>query len=473
MQLDYEKLNFKCGIEIHQQLDTHKLFCNCPSLIRDDKPDIIVKRRLRASAGESGEVDAAALHEVKKEKQFIYQAYSDTTCLVELDEEPPHDVNKEALEITLQVALMLNAKVVDKICFMRKTVVDGSNTAGFQRTALIAADGFIETSKGKVRIDTICLEEEAAKIVKRSEKEDTYNLSRLGIPLVEIATAPDIKDPEHCMETAKKLGMILRSTNRVKRGLGTISQDVNLSINGKSRVEIKGFQDLRNMPKIIENEVKRHLKLLEKGQELKKEVRKANKDLSTSFMRPMPGSARMYPETDIRMIRPDASKIKIPELISDKSEKLEKDFNLNKDLASLITKSGKTEFFIKLAEKYKNIKPLFIADILVNSGKEIKRRYSKEIDINVHIEEILDYLDKGKISKEAVFEILVEKAQGKKPDYSKYFLMDDKEIKEILREIIAKNKGAPLNALMGQAMARLRGKADGKKIVELLKKEIL
>ncbi|PIZ54028.1 hypothetical protein COY26_00295 [Candidatus Woesearchaeota archaeon CG_4_10_14_0_2_um_filter_33_10] len=181
----------------------------------------------------------------------------------------------------------------------------------------------------------------------------------------------------------------------------------------------------------------------------------------------------MYPETDIRMIRPDASKIKIPELISDKSEKLEKDFNLNKDLASLITKSGKTEFFIKLAEKYKNIKPLFIADILVNSGKEIKRRYSKEIDINVHIEEILDYLDKGKISKEAVFEILVEKAQGKKPDYSKYFLMDDKEIKEILREIIAKNKGAPLNALMGQAMARLRGKADGKKIVELLKKEIL
>ena len=472
MQLDYEKLNFKCGIEIHQQLDTHKLFCNCPSVIRDDKPDIIIKRRLRASAGESGEIDAAALHEIKKEKQFIYQAYSDTTCLVELDEEPPHDINKEALEITLQVALMLNAKIVDKICFMRKTVVDGSNTSGFQRTALIAADGFIETSKGKVRIDTICLEEEAAKIVNRTSKEDIYNLSRLGIPLVEIATAPDIKDPEHCMETAKKLGMILRSTNKVKRGLGTIRQDVNLSIKGKSRVEIKGFQDLRNMPKIIENEVKRHLKLIEKGEEPKKEVRKANKDLTTTFMRPMPGSARMYPETDIRMVRPDTSKIKIPELITDKSEKLEKDFKLNKDLADLITKSGKTEFFIKFAEKYKNIKPLFIADSLVNSGKEIKRRYNKEIDISEHIEEILDYLDKGKISKEAVFEILVEKANGKKVDYKKYLLMSDEEIKKILKEIIEKNKGAPFNALIGQAMARLRGKADGKKIVDLLKKEI-
>ncbi|MBA3064535.1 Glu-tRNA(Gln) amidotransferase subunit GatE [Candidatus Woesearchaeota archaeon] len=470
MQLDYKKLNFKCGIEIHQQLDTHKLFCNCPSVIRDDKPNIVIRRKLRASAGESGEVDAAALHEVKKEKQFIYQAYSNTTCLVELDEEPPHDVNKEALEIVLQVALMLNAKIVDKICFMRKTVVDGSNTAGFQRTALIAADGFIETSKGKVRIDTICLEEEAAKIVKRTKKEDTYNLSRLGIPLIEIATSPDIKDPEHCKETAKKLGMILRSTNKVKRGLGTIRQDVNLSIKGKSRVEIKGFQDLRNMPRIIENEVKRHLKLIEKYQELKKEVRKANKDLSTSFMRPMPGSARMYPETDVRMIRPDISKIKIPELITDKSEKLEKDFNLNKDLANLITKSDKTEFFIKLAEKYKNIKPLFIADILINSGKEIKRRYGKEIKVSEHIEKILEYLDKGNISKEAVFEILVEKAQGKKADYSKYILISDEEIKKILREIIAKNKGAPFNALMGQAMAKLRGKADGKKIVEMLKR---
>ncbi len=470
MQLDYKKLNFKCGIEIHQQLDTHKLFCNCPSIIRDDKPDIIVKRKLRASAGERGEVDVAALHEVKRGKQFIYQAYSNTTCLVELDEEPPHDVNKEALEIALQVSLMLNAKIVDKICFMRKTVIDGSNTAGFQRTALIATDGFIETSKGKVGIETICLEEEAAKIVKRTEKEDTYNLSRLGIPLIEIATTPDIKDPEHCKEAAKKLGMILRSTSKVKRGLGTIRQDVNLSIKDKARVEIKGFQDLKNMPKIIENEVKRHLKLMEKGQEIKKEVRKANKDLTTSFMRPMPGSARMYPETDIKTIRPDISKIKIPELITDRSERLEKDFKLNKDLADLITKSGKTEFFIRLAEKYKNIKPLFIADILMNSGKEIKRRYNKEIDVSKHIEEILDYLNKGNLSKEAVFEILVERAQGKKIDYSKYMLMSDDKIKKILKEIIAKNKGAPFNALMGQAMAKLRGKTDGKKIVELLKK---
>ncbi|MDD5086830.1 MAG: Glu-tRNA(Gln) amidotransferase subunit GatE [Candidatus Nanoarchaeia archaeon] len=472
METDYGQINFKCGIEIHQQLDAHKLFCSCPSIIRDDKPDIVIKRRLRASAGEIGDIDKAALHESKRAKQFIYEAYSDTTCLVELDEEPPHDLNMEALEITLQIALMLNAKPVDKICFMRKTVIDGSNTSGFQRTALIATDGFVETSKGKVKIDTICLEEEAAKIVKRGEKQDTYNLSRLGIPLIEIATAPDIKNPEHCKETAEKIGMTLRSTGKVKRGLGTIRQDVNLSVKNKARVEIKGFQDLRNMPKIIENEVKRHLKLIEKKEQLKKEVRKANKDLTTSFMRPMPGAARMYPETDVKTIKPDISKIKIPELITEKSKNLEKEFNLNKDLADLIIKSNKTEIFTKLANKYKNIKPLFIADILINSEKEIKTRYKKEIDSTKHIEEILYYLEKQTIPKEAVFEILVEIAHGKRPDYLKYMSMDEKEIKKVLKEIVEKNKGAPFNALMGEAMAKLRGKADGKKIVELLKEQI-
>jgi glutamyl-tRNA(Gln) amidotransferase subunit E len=186
----------------------------------------------------------------------------------------------------------------------------------------------------------------------------------------------------------------------------------------------------------------------------------------------MPGAARMYPETDVKTITPNTSKIKIPELITDRSKSLEKEFNLNEDLANIIVKSNKTEIFKRLAKKYKNIKPLFIADTLINSEKEIKKRYKKEIDATKYIEEILDYLEKGKITKSAVFEILVEIANKKKPDYSKYMLMDEKEIKKILKEIVEKNKGAPFNALMGQAMTRLRGKADGKKIVELLKKEI-
>src|SRR3989344_4236552 len=110
-EVDYGKIGFKSGLEVHQQLDTKKLFCNCPSLLRNDEPDFIVKRKLHVIAGESGEVDVAAAHEASLDKEFIYQGY-DTTCLVELDEEPPHELNKEALKIALHISVLLNCKVL-------------------------------------------------------------------------------------------------------------------------------------------------------------------------------------------------------------------------------------------------------------------------------------------------------------------------------------------------------------------------
>src|SRR3989338_8627639 len=241
MELDYQKLGFKCGLEIHQQLEGKKLFCECLTINSDAEPDVKFERRLRAVAGETGEIDIAAKHEMQKGKKFIYEADSNDTCLVEYDEEPPHEPNREALETTLKVALLLNAKIVDEIQIMRKTVVDGSNVSGFQRTALVATDGYIETSKGKVGIPTICLEEEAAQKLEERDGYARYRLDRLGIPLIEIATDSNIKDNEHAKETAAYIGMVLRSVEGVKRGLGTIRQDVNVSIEKGARTEIKGF----------------------------------------------------------------------------------------------------------------------------------------------------------------------------------------------------------------------------------------
>ena len=191
--MDYSKLGFKCGLEIHQQLETHKLFCSCPSIIHDENPAITVKRKIRAVAGETGGVDKAAAFEKARGRTFIYEACKTSSCLVELDEEPPHDVNQEALMIAMEIALLLNAKPIDRIQFMRKTVIDGSNVSGFQRTALIATDGYIQTSKGKVAVPTICLEEEAAKKISDNGNEVTYRLDRLGVALVEIATDPSIR----------------------------------------------------------------------------------------------------------------------------------------------------------------------------------------------------------------------------------------------------------------------------------------
>ena len=217
-EINYQKLEFKAGLEIHQQLDTKKLFCNCPSLLRNDEPDFIVKRKLHVVAGEAGKVDVAAAHEASLGKEFVYQGY-DTTCLVELDEEPPHQINKEAFQIALHISLLLNCKILSATQIMRKTVIDGSNTGGFQRTVLIARDGYVETSQGRVGIKGIFLEEDAARPVSKQKGEIVYRLDRLGIPLVEIATEPDIKTAEQVKEVALHIGDILRAC-KVKRGMG-------------------------------------------------------------------------------------------------------------------------------------------------------------------------------------------------------------------------------------------------------------
>ena len=601
MKLDYKKLGLMSGLEIHAQLNTGKLFCECPSLIRDDSADFTVERKMRASAGESGKIDVAAALEQKKDKTFVYEGYNDTTCLVEIDEEPPHEVNREALKVALQVANILNCDIIDRIQVMRKTVVDGSNTSGFQRTMMIARNGFLEVGKKKIQIESICLEEDAAKIIKQDSGRTIYRLDRLGIPLIEIVTGPEISSPEEAKQVAEKIGLIIRSTGKSMRGIGTIRQDVNISIHKKNRVEIKGVQDLKQLPLIVENEIIRQLNLddikkkikkskldskfvelnsifektesqffrkgIEKGKSIfgmkltgfkgflgfeiqpgrrlgselsdwakvnagvggiihsdelpgygmsEKEVselykkldcknkdgfvmviaekeqcikaleavlerakityegvlshvRKANSDASTSYMRPMPGAARMYPETDVSIIIPNL-KIEKVELIEDKIKKYEK-LGLGGDLAKKIARSEKNSIFESLL-KLKNIKAAFIAEILVSYIPEILRKYKGKDSTLIkeeHLIKIFEAVDKESVAKDSVMEILVSIASGEKFDLSKYELMSESEIKKILKEIVNKNKDTPFGALMGEAMKQLRGKADGKKIAQFLK----
>lgn len=270
MEPDYEKLGLRVGFEIHQELNTHKLFCNCPSRLREEEPPLKVRRRLRPTQSEMGAVDRAALAEALKGKGFVYQVYPDSTCLVELDDEPPHPVNEEALNIALEAALLLGAKPVDEVHTMRKIVIDGSNTCGFQRTALVALAGEIETDGKSFRIPTICLEEDAARKMDENPEYANYRLDRLGIPLVEIATGPDFSDPETPAKAALYIGQILRATGKVKRGIGTIRQDINISIADGARQEIKGVQELSLISEVIKREVRRQLALLEIRDELKR-----------------------------------------------------------------------------------------------------------------------------------------------------------------------------------------------------------
>ncbi len=618
--LDYPKLGLKCGLEIHQQVGTQKLFCSCSSDLREETPDYIITRRLRSVIGETGEIDIAALHEHKKEKKYSYEGYNDSTCLVETDEEPPHNINKDALYVGLQVALLMKSKIVDKIQVMRKTVVDGSNTSGFQRTSLIAINGVIDTTFGKVGIPSISLEEDSARSITQNSASVTYRLDRLGIPLVEIATDPAITHPGQVKEVAEFIGMVLRSTGKVKRGLGTIRQDVNVSIAEGKRVEIKGAQDLKMLGTLVEYEALRQKNLVEIKNELLKrikqmreltnekvnvsdifqdvesnviknalrndennkegkdkhnkgvvlalklpkfagliarelqpgrrlgtefsdrskviagvggifhsdelpkygigqeqidrvkdilgckeqdafvlvadngkkaelaldavferamqalngipgEVRRANEDGTTTYMRPMPGAARLYPETDAVPIIPNVSDIKLPELLAEKSERFEDKHKLGHDLAVAITKSSKHELFERFIERFENLKPAYIAETLLTAEKQIKKQFNKDVVLkDADFEELFIYLNAGKIAKEATLEIFSKTAEKPIQDIIvEYKLMNDSELEKEVKQIVHENKGQPFNVIIGKVMSQLRGKADGKKIVNAVK----
>jgi Glu-tRNA(Gln) amidotransferase subunit E-like FAD-binding protein len=441
---------------------------------------MIIKRKLRAVAGELGQVDVAALYEYLRDRTFFYNCYPEETCLIETDEEPPRPINKEALEVVLQVALLLKAEIPDEIHIMRKTVVDGSNTCAFQRTAIVGMNGLLDTSQGKVRITNICLEEESSGIVKQEGNEITYRLDRLGIPLIEIGTAPDIKNPEHAKEVAEKLGMIIRSTGKSQRGIGVTRQDVNVSIAKGARVEIKGVQELDMIPSIIDNEIKRQQEQIAKGEKPKEETRVAKEDGTTEFTRPLPGGERLYPETDLETIVIDKkflSKIKIPETWEEKSKKLSK--VLPKEMINQILRSEYLDLFEKFS---KNNDPVLVASAFTSTIKDLRRRgFETEILSEEHFNELFSSLDKKLISKEAIPDVLeiickekisVKEAIGK----SGLKALDEKQLKEIIRNIFVKYpqlvKEKKVSALMGEVMKIVRGAVDGKTVSKVLNEEL-
>ena len=262
----------KVGLEIHQQLATNKkLFCNC-NPIESDEYSIKFQRKLRASKSELGEFDPAALFESTKSKTIMYYANNESSCLVEQDEEPPHELDNDARKIALIISSALKSNIFSEIYPMRKTVIDGSNTTGFQRTMLISQGGFFNTGETKIGIQSICLEEDAAKNLGDEGSVRKFGLERLGIPLVEIATEPFEVELTEIKKIALSLGRILRSTKKVKRGLGSIRQDVNVSIKdgGGVVIEVKGVQQLDQLEKVVEYEAKRQhglLKISKKIQE--------------------------------------------------------------------------------------------------------------------------------------------------------------------------------------------------------------
>mgnify|MGYP005629218319 FL=1 len=617
----------KVGLEIHQQLATNKkLFCNCTP-IESDEYSIKFQRKLRVSKSELGEFDPAALFESTKSKTIMYYANHESSCLVEQDEEPPHELDTDARKIALIISSALKSNIFSEIYPMRKTVIDGSNTTGFQRTMLISQGGFYNAGKTKIGIQSICLEEDAAKILGEEGSIRKFGLERLGVPLVEIATDPFEVELTEIKKIALSLGRILRSTKKVKRGLGSIRQDVNVSIKDGNGVviEVKGVQQLDQLEKVVEYEAKRQHGLLQiskkiqeknweftdedkkditelfskckskiiqnaikknqriiaisfkkmagmfgflpyEGIRLGKEVaelvrffgiggvfhsdelpnygieesdleelrkfikikendaflilaspeekihtivnqiilriehirdhgipidtRLATQTGETKFLRPRPGSARMYPETDIPPIiitKEELSEAEknIPKSWDDSIKEIETKYKINPQLAEQIFDSRYIGLFENIIKKI-NTNPTFVASILCSSITNLERSgLDSNLLKNEEISKLFQLLEKGEISKESI-EIILENIMSGKSKTVKEAIgntsiesISEEDLEKIIEEIVEKNesiiknqKERAIGPLMGIVMKELRGKASGEMINSLLLKNI-
>ncbi|MCW3994078.1 MAG: Glu-tRNA(Gln) amidotransferase subunit GatE [Candidatus Bathyarchaeota archaeon] len=627
--MDYEKIGLKVGLEIHQQLDTSaELFCNCKPELFKEEPEITFLRRLRPTQSELGQIDPAAYFEFQKGVKILYETNRATSCLVEMDEEPPHPLNMEAVEITLTAALMMEAKPVNEVHVMRKTVIDGSNTTGFQRTCVIALNGEVKVAEKNVPIQHVSLEEDAAR--KTSERKANvirYRIDRLGIPLIEVATAPVIKSPKEAEEVALAIGRVLRASGKVKRGLGTIRQDINISIPNGALIEIKGVQELELLPLVVKYEVQRQLKLMKISEELRargvkeenikeefvdvtdvfeqtkckvlrkaldknlqilavklpefkgflkqqlmpsfrlgtemsdrarfwgrvggifhtdelpaygiteEEVEKVRKavetgdqdavvlvadnpenakdalkavterareatkgvpqetrapkpDGTTRYMRPRPGAARMYPETDIPPIQITEDYIRktglqLPELLEQKLERLMEEYKLNQKLARQVLDSKHSELFESVVKETK-VSPTTVAAFLTETLKALKRD-SVQVDkvSESQIREIFNEISAGELTKEAIPDVTVWLSSHENKGVQEAIMslglkvISEDELRAFIEKVIEDNRSlirergeSSFGILMGIIMKELRGKVDAALVSKVLKEEL-
>lgn len=272
---DYQKIGFKSGLEVHQQLDTKKkLFCRCPSGIYHDFDDYDAEiiRHMRPTLSELGEYDGTALMEFKTKKNIVYRINNDTACTYEVDDTPPFALNREALDYAMQIALLLKMNIVGELHITRKQYLDGSIPTGFQRTTILGIEGEIPISTRKIRLIQFSIEEDSCREFSDYRHTRIYHTDRLGIPLVETVTYPDMLTPSEAAEACQHIRFVMRSSGRVRKGIGAARQDVNVSVRGGTRVEIKGVSHISWIPKLTHNEGFRQVSLLMIRDELNKRI---------------------------------------------------------------------------------------------------------------------------------------------------------------------------------------------------------
>ena len=266
---DYRKIGFKSGLEVHQQLLTEKkLFCRCPAGKYSEEFHAEILRHMRPTLSELGEYDGTALMEFKTKKEIIYRINRATVCTYEMDDTPPFPMNDNALDIAIEIGLLLDSNIVDELHIARKQYLDGSIPTGFQRTAIVCTNGKILYKNRDINIIQMSIEEDSCREISDFGHKRVYNTDRLGMPLIEIVTAPEMKTPFEVAEVNQIIRRLTRSTGDVRVGVGAGREDVNVSVTGGTRIEIKGVSSIKAIPLLTYNEAMRQWNLLKLREEL-------------------------------------------------------------------------------------------------------------------------------------------------------------------------------------------------------------
>ena len=278
--LDYKKVGLRVGLEVHQQLDTRrKLFCHCPAGVYTSSHDGAVLRHMRPTLSELGEYDGTALMEFKTKKNVVYLLHKSNVCTYEMDDTPPFPVNQEALDIAIEQCLMLGCDIVDEVHIARKQYLDGSIPTGFQRTAIVGVEGSIPFRGRRISITQVSVEEDSCREVSDRGHLIVWRTDRLGMPLIETVTGPDLRTPDEVEEAILLVGRVCRSTGHVRVGMGASRQDVNVSVAGGRRVEIKGVPKAGQAPALVHGEAVRQVNLLKLRDELHSRGRRDADDI--------------------------------------------------------------------------------------------------------------------------------------------------------------------------------------------------
>ncbi len=591
--------NAKIGLEVHMQLNVGKLFCACPE--EGTPTGYTFTRKLHSLTGESGTTDVSAMYEDSRDRTFRYVATTNS-CLVEADDEPPHSPNRKAVEIALAVSMALKASILEDMTVMRKVVIDGSNTGGFQRTAIVSMGGAISSEECRAGIMALSLEEDSCRRIGENNGFTEFSLDRLGIPLIEISTEPDMKTPEEAISIARAIGNLTLVPGYLRKGADAIRQDVNFSM-GHGRVEIKGVSRLNFIKDVLEKEVERQsklsdamnilkerggfreinfqeitekmklsnskivksgidqgksvfigraenlgglmkkdgftlgrevadslklmgikgilhndelpaygisqedvnnfVKLVEMGRKdsfimiicYKDQIEEANRNISkriekflsldfsetraamadgtTRFMRPLSGSSRMYPETDIPIFHMDSNLLSaagdmIPKPIEVASKEVSTDYGISIQDARVIILSGKLDL-LKITGNHENGKVL--ARLFTQTIPEAERKYGKEMD-EVKLKTLIKYCSEnnlGRYSMErGIEELLQEKTMDNIISERSLLPIDSKAIMSFIEENNLENE-KNVGTVVEKISSALKGVVNPGEVAALLK----